>query len=75
MRHSPDLQRYLKVGPSFALFSALTDQRFLNEVIADIHDADRELPCEIQDSLGALWHHGDMDSIYDGQTVAAIKGK
>ncbi|MGB5986888.1 MAG: hypothetical protein WBG37_16420 [Desulfobacterales bacterium] len=72
LQRDVELQRFLRVGPSFAFFSALADYRFLNEIIADMHDADRELPGEIKDSLGALWHHGAMDSLYDPETAAAI---
>jgi serine/threonine protein kinase len=67
-----DLQKFLKIGSSFALFSALADNRFLNEIIADIHSSERELPCEIQDSLGSLWNHGEIHSLYNEKTIAAI---
>jgi len=67
-----ELQQYLKVGSTLAFFSALADHRFLNEVIADIHNSELELPCEIQNSLGALWHHGELESCYNTETVTAI---
>ena len=72
LQRDAELQRFLRVGSSFAFFSALADYRFLNEIIADMHDADRELPAEIKESLGALWNHGAVDSLYDPETAAAI---
>jgi hypothetical protein len=55
MKRNPAFQRYLKVGPSFAYFMALSSHHFLHHVLDDIHLIEARIRDEIRDNGHLIW--------------------
>ena len=61
---TPQLQRFLRIGPSFAFFMDLSRYYFLNQVLDDLHISDQSIKEEILGHPHILWDINEFEGRY-----------
>jgi serine/threonine protein kinase len=72
LKDSPQLQKYLKIGDSFAYFMDLSKYEFFSSVLHKIHNIQKELQKEILSNYDALWDLELFEQRYGTENAAAF---
>jgi serine/threonine protein kinase len=72
LKDSPQLQKYLKIGDSFAYFMDLSKHDFFSSVLHKIHNIQKELQKEILSNYDALWDLELFEQRYGTENAAAF---